>query len=52
MESWKLVFDPLGRSVITCGELGIVKFYDIETGESTGILKTADIFATCIAYVI
>ena len=52
MENWKLAFDPTGRNVITCGEMGIVKFYDIETLENTGLLKSADIFATCLAYVI
>lgn len=51
MENWKLAFDPTGRNVITCGELGLIKFYDIEISENTAIMKSADIFATCLAYV-
>jgi len=46
-----LAFDPTGRNVITCGEMGIVKFFDIETSEKTGLMKSADIFATCLSYV-
>jgi len=51
VENWKLAFDPTGRNVITCGEMGIVKFFDIETSEKTGLMKSADIFATCLSYV-
>ena len=52
MENWKLTFDQAGRNIITCGEMGVIKFYDIETSENTGIMKSADIFATCLAFVI
>lgn len=51
MESWKICFDQLGRTIVTSGELGIVKFFDVETKENIGTLKTVDVFATSIAYV-
>jgi len=51
VENWKLAFDPTGRNVITCGEMGVIKYYDIHLSENTGIMKSADIFATCLAYV-
>eukprot|EP00828_Plagiopyla_frontata_P028546 TRINITY_DN3690_c0_g1_i4.p1 TRINITY_DN3690_c0_g1~~TRINITY_DN3690_c0_g1_i4.p1 ORF type:complete len:178 (+),score=43.68 TRINITY_DN3690_c0_g1_i4:36-536(+) len=28
MECWKLSFDNSGKQIITCGELGVVKYYD------------------------
>ena len=52
MECWKLTFDGNGRNIITCGELGIVKLFDVETTENIETLKSSEIFATCIAYVI
>jgi hypothetical protein len=36
---------------MTCGELGNIKIYDVETKENTNIIKSSDIFATCIAIV-
>lgn len=51
MENWKITFDPTGRNIITCGEMGLIKYYDIGISENTGIMKSADIFSTCIAYV-
>ena len=51
MECWKLSFDNSGKQIITCGELGVVKFYDIETSENNIKLNTVEAFATCIAIV-
>jgi hypothetical protein len=36
---------------MTCGELGSIKIYDVETKENINNLKSSDIFATCIAIV-
>ena len=52
MENWKLAFDPKGRQILTAGELGGVVGFDIELGSRETDLKTAEIFATAIAYVI
>ena len=51
MESWKLAFDPKGRQIFTAGELGGVVGFDVELGSRETDLKTAEIFATAIAYV-
>ena len=51
MECWKLTFDKTGKQIITCGELGVVKYYDIETSENNTKLNTVEAFATCIAIV-
>ena len=51
MENWKIAFDADGKEIVTGGELGKVQGYDIETREVMTSLKSADIFATCIAYV-
>ena len=52
MECWKLTFDNSGKEIITCGELGVVKYYDVETSENNIKLNTVEAFATCIAIVI
>jgi hypothetical protein len=51
VECWKLAFDGNGRNIITAGELGLVKIFDVETTENIETLKTSEIFATAIAYV-
>lgn len=50
-ESWKLAFNPDGKEIVTAGELGKIQGFDIETREVITNLKSADVFATCIAYV-
>jgi hypothetical protein len=52
VECWKIAFDKSGRNIATCGELGTIKFFDVETKETVNTIKSSDIFATCIAIVI
>lgn len=51
MDNWKLAFNPDGREIVTAGELGKIQGFDIETREVLTNLKSADVFATAIAYV-
>jgi hypothetical protein len=34
------MFDSTGRSIYGIGELGLIKKYDIDTGENIEVLKT------------
>ena len=51
MENWKIAFDEEGQFIVTAGELGMIKFIDIASGEISRVLSTADIFCTTVAIV-
>ena len=51
MEVWKLAFKD-ETTITTCGELGKINSYDVEERESVGELKSLDIFASALAYVL
>jgi WD40 repeat protein len=40
MECCRVMFDSTGRSIYGIGELGLIKKYDIDTGENIEVLKT------------
>ncbi len=40
VECWRVMFDSTGRSIYGIGELGLIKKYDIDTGENIEVLKT------------
>ena len=47
MSSWKLAY--LDESLVSCGDLGSVAFFDRKTKEQNKKLQAGEIFLTCMA---